>query len=620
MLSQGMREDEFKIGAVYYPPGKCQFRVWAPFREKVSLRFVGEEKIVPMQRQDNGYWIGEVEVSNTKHPLRYFYYLDETVERPDPASAYQPEGVHGPSELVDHASFMWEDRGWQPPSLAEMVIYEIHIGTFTHQGTFNAAIERLDDLKEMGINAVEVMPVAQFPGERNWGYDGVYPFSVQASYGGPEGFKKFINAAHLRGIAVILDVVYNHLGPEGNYLRDFGPYFTDRYKTPWGEAINFDGPYSDHVRAFFIANALYWFSNYHIDALRLDAIHGIFDMSAKHILAELSEKVNEFSRTTGKRVYLIAESDLNDARLIRKDKKCGYSIDAQWCDDFHHSLHTLLTGEEHGYYQDFGKVVHLAKSYREGFVYTWDYSSYRRRYFGSSSLDVPAERFVVFSQNHDQVGNRPRGERLSHLVSFSALKLAAGAVLLSPYIPLLFMGEEYAEEAPFFYFVSHNDPRLIEAVREGRQKEAEEFFRTREIVDPQCEDTFLRCKLNWEKRKRARGRVLCDFYKELIRLRRTVPALGVHDKDSIEVICDEEKKLFLVRRWRGQAAVFCAMNFNREQVNFRFPFAEGRWMRIFDSSDKIWDGEGSLMPDEIRGSMPLHIRGVSFSLYRMEEK
>src|SRR4030066_1209493 len=320
-----------------------------------------------------------------------------------------------------------------------MIMYEIHVGTFTPEGTFDAVILRLDELSVLGINTIELMPVAQFPGERNWGYDGTYPFAVQNSYGGPEGLKILINECHKKGMAVILDVVYNHFGPEGNYLWDYGPYFTDRYKTPWGQAINYDDLYSNEVRNFFIENALHWFKNYHFDALRLDAIHGIFDFSAKAFLQELAEKVEEFSSSEGKKYYLIAESDLNDSRVIRPGNMGGYGIDAQWCDDFHHAVHTLLVHENKGYYVDFGETEHLVKSFREGFVYSGQYSEYRKRNHGNSSRDCPAEQFIVFTQNHDQVGNRMFGERLSNLVSFESLKLAAGAVLLSPYIPLLFM-------------------------------------------------------------------------------------------------------------------------------------------------------------------------------------
>ena len=316
------------------------------------------------------------------------------------------------------------------------MLYELHVGTFTAQGTFDAIVPHLDELKDLGITSIELMPVAQFPGDRNWGYDGVYPFAVQNSYGGPEGLKRLVNACHQRGLAVTLDLVYNHLGPEGNYLQDFGPYFTDRYRTPWGSAINFDGPESDEVRRFFIENALYWVTEFRVDALRLDAVHGIFDFSALHFLQELAAAVHEQAEQLNRRIYVIAESDLNDVRIVRSPELGGYGLDAQWNDDFHHALHTLLTGERTGYYEDFGRIQDLAKAFAEGFVYSGAYSPARRRRHGNSSKDLAAPRFVVFAQNHDQVGNR---HRLSALVSFEWLKLAAAVVLLSPFIPLLFI-------------------------------------------------------------------------------------------------------------------------------------------------------------------------------------
>ncbi len=377
-----------------------------------------------------------------------------------------------------------------------MIMYELHAGTFIPEGTFDAVIPGLDHLKDLGINATDIMPVAQFPGERNWGYDGVYPFAVQNSYGGPDGLKRIVNECHTKGIAVILDVIYNHLGPEGNYLRDYGPYFTDRYKTPWGQAINFDGPYSNEVRNFFIENALSWLKNYHIEGLRIDAIHGIYDMSAQPFLPELAERVEEFSQQEGRKFYLIAESDLNNSYALRPRDSGGSGLDALWCDDFHHALHTLLTGETDGYYVDFGKIGHLVKSFREGFVYSGQYSAFRKRNHGNSSADIPPDRFVVFSQNHDQTGNRLKGERLSSLVSFESLKLAAGVVLLSPYIPLIFMGEEYGETAPFLFFISHSDPELIKAVRQGRKDEFKTFNWKDEPPDPQDIETFMRSKLD----------------------------------------------------------------------------------------------------------------------------
>ncbi|MFH1703950.1 MAG: alpha-amylase family glycosyl hydrolase, partial [Nitrospirota bacterium] len=358
-----------KIGAYYLGNGKCKFVVWAPFLDQVQVKFASlHKKNISMEKDTKGHW--KTVVENVFPGTRYLYILGDKTEKPDPASHFQPEGVHGPSQIVDHSAFDWEDSKWKGIPLSEMIMYELHVGTFTSKGTFESIIPRLDGLLDLGINAIEIMPVSQFSGDRNWGYDGVYPFAVQNSYGGPEGLKRLVNECHKKGIAVILDVVYNHLGPEGNYLWDYGPYFTGKYKTPWGIAINFDDAYSNEVRDFFIENALHWFKNYHIDALRLDAIHGISDLSAKPFLQELAEKVEEFSLQEGRKFYLIAESDLNDSMVIKPRELGGYGIDAQWCDDFHHCLHTLVTGESQGYYVDFGKLEYLVKSLREGFVYS----------------------------------------------------------------------------------------------------------------------------------------------------------------------------------------------------------------------------------------------------------
>jgi len=601
-----------RIGANNLGDGRCEFCVWAPLLDEVALRIVSpEEYIIPMEKDRQGYW--RVVVNQVFPRTLYLYRLDGNLDRPDPASGFQPDGVHRPSQVIDHNSFQWEDRNWSGIPLKEMIIYELHVGTFTRDGSFEAIIPRLDDLCDLGITAINIMPVAQFPGGRNWGYDGVHPYAVQNSYGGPDGLKKLVNACHKRDMAVVLDVVYNHLGPEGNYLADFGPYFTETYRTSWGSAINFDCAHSDCVRNFFIENALFWFRYYHIDALRLDAVHAIYDMSAKHFLQELAERVEDLSNKNGRKFYLIAESNLNDVRVIRPRESGGYGIDAQWCDDFHHSLHTLLTGERTGYYMDFAGVEDLVKAFLEGFVYSWQYSPYRKRHHGSSSKDIPADQFIVFSQNHDQVGNRMLGERLSKLVSFEALKLAAGAVLISPYIPLIFMGEEYGEESPFLYFVSHSDPDLVAAVREGRKMEFQDFKWGGVPPDPQSRETFLRSRLGWEKRREGRHNVLIEFYRRLIQLRRTISALSNPDRNSLDV--SGMDKIILLRRWCDESHVFCVMNFHCEDIVFHAPIPNGRWKKIFDSSDEIWSGSGSSLPKMIAGGQELTIRPLSFALY-----
>ena len=604
---------ELGLGATYLGEGRCQFNVWAPLVQKVEVHVsFPHELLVPLHSAERGYHRGVVE--GMKPGALYLYLLDVGKERPDPASRYQPNGVHGPSQVVD-SSFPWDDEGWSGIPLESYLIYELHVGLFTGEGTFEAIIPRLDELKDLGITAVELMPVAQFPGKCNWGYDGVYPFAVQSSYGGSMGLKRLVNACHQKELAVILDVVYNHLGPEGNYLADFGPYFTDRYQAPWGPAINFDGPYSDEVRRFFIENALYWTTEFHIDALRIDAVHAILDFSAKPFLEELAVAVHERAGQLDRHIHLFAESALNDTRIVRSHELGGYGLDAQWNDDFHHALHTLLTDERDGYYQDFGEFRHLVKAFREGFVYSGQHSAYRARRHGNSSREIPAYRFVVSTQNHDQIGNRMLGERLARLVSFEALKLAAGAVMLSPYIPLVFMGEEYGEESPFLYFVSHSDPHLIQAVQRGRKEEFQAFQWQGEPPDPQSSETFLHCKLRWDQRYGGKYDILFRIYKQLIYLRKFIPALAHLDKEKLEISGKEGERLLLFRRWHDSSQVFCVMNFNRSNGELPISLPIGKWKKVIDSSERKWKGPGSWLPEVIEDGQSISIKPLSFALY-----
>ncbi len=548
MLPQPLRN----LGAIPLRDGCCSFRVWAPRCERLEVRLVAPgELLVPLQKGKAGYFQGVV--AGVGPGARYFYRLDGAKDRPDPASRFQPEGVHGPSQVAA-AGFAWEDQCWCGLDLRDYAIYELHVGAYSPEGTLAAIIPHLEELRELGITALELMPVAQFPGNRNWGYDGVYPFAVQNSYGGPEALKRLVNACHRQGLAVILDAVYNHVGPEGNYLWDYGFYFTGLYRTPWGDAVNFDGPYSDEVRRFFIENALYWFEDCHVDALRLDGLHAIMDRSPRTFLEKLAQVVHTWGERSGRRVYLMAESDLNDVRLIRTRELGGCGLDAHWNEDFHHALHTLLTGEKDGYYQDFGELGQMAKGFREGFIYSGEYSEFRQRRHGSSSRGLPARRFIVFAQNHDQVGNRPRGERLTQLLSFEALKLAAGVIILSPFVPLLFMGEEYGEVAPFQYFISHTDPELVDAVRRGRREEFARFLGQAEPPDPASEETFQRSKLNHSLRQIEPHRVLWDFYRELLGIRRKFAGWGGPNEEDREVDHFEKERALLVRcpggRWR----------------------------------------------------------------------
>ena len=609
---------DISLGADFLGDSRTRFLVWAPLAEKVEVHLLApRERLVPMESGERGYH--HALVHGIEPGSLYMYRLDEGRELPDPASRFQPQGVHGPSQVVSRHS-EWEDTGWTGLPLQEYTIYELHVGTFTPEGIFDAVIPQLDELKELGITAIELMPVAQFPGARNWGYDGVYPFAVQDSYGGPEGLKKLVNACHRLGLAVVLDVVYNHLGPEGNCLAEFGPYFTDRYKTPWGAALKFDEPHSDEVRRFFMENAQYWITELHVDALRLDAVHAIVDHSALPFVEELAEAVHQRAKQLNRRIHVIAESNLNDARLVRPPELGGYGLDALWNEDFHHSLHTLMTRERAGYYQDFGELRQLAKAFSEGFVYSGQYSPYRRRRHGNSSRDVPAEKFVVFAQNHDQVGNRMLGERLSQLVPFEGLKLAAGAVLLSPFVPLLFMGEEYGETAPFQYFVSHSHPELVEAVRGGRRQEFEAFGWKGEPPDPQDEGTFLRSRLNRGLRGEGHHAVLFAFHRELFRLRKSIAALASLRKEQMEVMSYDKDQVLFLRRWSGNSEAFAVFNLGDIEATVAAGATKGRWRKVLDSADERWQGGGTSLPDLLpsKGEVALTLSPMSLALFVKE--
>ncbi len=567
---------------------RTEFRVWAPQLERVELHILApEDRRVPMQKTSTGYHEATVDCGEG---TRYKFVLDGGDERPDPASRLQPEGVHGPSEVVGD-EFEWHDAGWTGVALEDYVVYELHVGTFTEEGTFDAIIPRLDDLKSLGVTAVELLPVAQFPGTRNWGYDGVYMNAAQESYGGPRALKRLVDACHQRGLAILLDVVYNHLGPEGNYLGQYGPYFTDRYKTPWGLALNFYGPRSDDVRWFFIHNALQWVDEFHFDGLRVDAVHAIVDHSAEPFLQDLCDAVRTRAAKLNRRIYTIAESDLNDPRVISPKDELGLGFDTQWMDDYHHSLHTLLTGEQDGYYEGFPvKVSNLARVMTTGYLYIGQHSSYRGRKYGLKPKTRNGAQFVVSMQNHDQVGNRMLGDRIAAIVSYDKARLAAAATILSPFIPMLFMGEEYGEKRPFQYFTSHSDPDLIEAVRKGRQEEFDDFAWQGEAPDPHAQETFDNSKLDWPARKRGEHESMWNFYRQLLALRRDTPALRTLDLDAVEPIADDAKGVLLVRR----GDVLLAFNFSDAAQKVDAP--EGSWTSLLDTGASLSGGTLTLPP------------------------
>jgi maltooligosyltrehalose trehalohydrolase len=512
-------------GAQPQPDGSTRFAVWAPNARTVDVAIEqdGAVRTVRLDRAAEGVHRGIV--PGVPPGTDYRYRLDGGPARPDPVSRWRPAGVHGPSRVLDPDDFAWSDARWRGQETADLLIYELHVGTFSRPGTFDGVIERLPALRDLGITALELMPVAEFPGGRNWGYDGVSPYAVQSTYGGPNGLKRLVDAAHRAGLAVLLDVVYNHLGPEGNYLHDFGPYFSDRYRTAWGEGFNLDGPDSDEVRRYVVDNAVYWVGEYHLDGLRLDAADRIVDLGPIHIAEELGAAVHAVGEAAGRRTLVIAEIDANDPRWVKGRDVGGYGLDAHWSDDFHHAVHVALTGERSGYYADFTQPGAVARVLERRYVNDGRYSPHRRRRHGRSAEDVPADRFVVAIQNHDQTGNRARGERLASLVPPAALRVAAALLLLSPYVPLLFMGEEHGETNPFLYFVSHGDPGLIEAVRHGRREEFAAFAWAGDVPDPQAEETFEASRPRWQRAESGEGARMLSLYRDLIRLRRREPAL-----------------------------------------------------------------------------------------------
>jgi len=566
---------------------EIHFRVWAPKVKKLSLCITNDaNRHYEMKQEPHGYYSCTIETD--LWPLEYMYLIDDTTLRPDPASRWQPYGVHKASRVYDHNSFIWKDSSWHAPSLEEYIIYELHVGLFTEGETFEAIIEKLGHLKQLGITAIELMPVGEFAGCRNWGYDATYPYAPHHSYGGPEGLKKLINACHLQGLCVIVDVVYNHLGPEGNYLAQFGHYFTDSYKTPWGEAINYDGPHSDPVREYFIHNALHWLVEYHVDALRLDAIHAIFDKSALHILKEIEQEFQNMASKLGKKAYLIAESDLNDVKILNPWEKGGYALDSQWNDDFHHAIYALFTKNSWGYFQDFGDISQLAKAIDAGYVYDGIWSEYRQKRFGSSTVDCPGKQFVISLETHDQIANASQGKRFHKLVSSEQYRLASMILFCAPNIPFLFMGQEWASDAPFLYFTSFDDEDLAHAVAKGYSKENLVPGGDLKALDPQNEKRFLDSKLNWKELQTSEKSIILSFYEELISLRKKCACLSNCRKDLTKTFYDEENNFLILCRSDadGSKAVLVA-NCSDTDQEVPHTFEKGKWELAFTSSEAL---------------------------------
>ena len=557
--------------------------VWAPSAKSVEL--VTPAGRVALAAGEKGYWRGEsAQVSGG-----YKYSIDGGEPLPDPRTRWQPQGVHGPSHVLEVGRLDKRIGHFRPKPLCAAIIYELHVGTFTPAGTYAAARERLDHLVGLGITHVELMPLATFPGRHGWGYDGVDLYAPHPAYGTPEELADFVATCHERGLAVLVDVVYNHLGPDGNYLGAYGPYFTDRVKTPWGQAVNYDGAQSDEVRRFFIDNALMWLGDYGFDGLRLDAVHAIFSFEAVHVLEDLAAAVHELALERGRELLLIAESDLNDPRLVLSAARGGFALDAHWADDFHHALHRYFTGESEGYYADYAGLPDIATALAQGYVYRGQYSAFRQRRHGRAPRGVTPDQLVVCSQNHDQIGNRARGERLSMLVDVPKLKAIAALTLLSPFVPLLFQGEEWGARTPFLYFTDHQDRELGRLVSEGRAREFQSFRWGGEIPDPQAAATFERSKLDWSELREPRHAQLLDWYRALIALRKS-RAERAPGKPKVRF---DAKAEWLRFEYAGVLAVF-----NFADVPRGIPLPVGEWDVVLDS-EAGERGRGGTMEAEI---------------------
>ena len=596
-----------ELGANLRADGTCTFGVWAPATPSLTLELLPRQpdapsRLIELERDGASFY---AEVSDVLDGDLYWLVFPDGHRRADPRSRRQPFGVHGPSAVVDLTRLQPAAAGegatltWKPAPLADWVIYELHVGTFTPGGTFDGVIGALDYLRDdLGVSAIELMPLSPFPGERNWGYDGVAPFAVQESYGGPAGLARLVDAAHRHGLAVILDVVYNHLGPEGNYLRDFGPYFTKKHHTPWGEGINFDDVDAEPVRAYFRDNALQWIERFGVDALRLDAVQMIQDESPKHIVAEIAEVVH----AAGGKV--IAESDLNDPMIVRPAAAGGYGLDAQWSDDLHHALHAILTHGREGYYEDYGQASDVATALSQGFVYDGSrHSSFRGEAYGKSTEGIPIERHVVCLQNHDQIGNRATGDRIAALTNLEAAKVGAAVILLSPGIPLLFMGEEYAARQPFLYFTSHSDPALAKAVRRGRKAEFAAFEWKGEVPDPQANETFERSVLHLDERVQRGHRGIFELYRALLELRSQHPALrGTGRRERTRVRAEDDAEIVILERWShdGSQRLLAIYSLGRSRPRVRLPLPQGPWARLLDTTDPAFEGFGGRAPETLQ--------------------
>ncbi len=608
-----------RVGASYLDKN-CEFIVWVPNSSKVSLVLTGKNEMHPMEKIGaDGYW--KLILNGVKPGIEYMYQLDGQMLLPDPASFFQPRGVFGPSAVVDHGSFIWRASHWRGLRLKDMIFYELHIGSFTPEGTFKATSDRIGELADLGINAVELMPVAQFPGSRNWGYDTAFLYAVQNTYGTPDDFKRFVDQCHLQGIAVFTDIVYNHAGPEGNFLNLFGPYFPEKQMTHWGPMANLDGPLNGPVREYFSQNTSYWLEKYHLDGLRLDAVLSMLDSSPKHFLQQLTETTQQCSKALKRRMWLIAESGYNQPKVLSPRKFGGFEFDAQWLDDFQHAVFALLTGEREGYYGNYGSMSNLMEVLVQSYLHVggggFD-KSFRRRRPDENFLWISSDRLIVFAQNHDQIGNRLLSNRLVTIAGYEAAKVAAGITLLSPYVPLLFMGEEYADAAPFNFFVDYASKELSTATREGRVKEFAEFHWKGENPDPADKQTFEASKLRWDLRYKGMGKKILAYYKALIQLRKRMTAPCYADRGNMKLLGSESEKILFMHRCRSDYTNVVVANLSPNDSSYVFPFDGAIYVKVLDSADVSWDGPGEVLSSEAVKGDKQRIRGYNLAIFEHE--
>jgi maltooligosyltrehalose trehalohydrolase len=582
----------------------------------VNLKLVKDNSLHAMENAGNGYWKSEMQPVDAG--CEYFYELEEKAVFPDPASHFQPKGVFGPSAVVDHDRFVWQDSNYRGLELRDLAFYELHVGTYTSKGTFKAAIDKLDSLRDLGVNALELMPIAQFPGIRNWGYDTVFPFAVQNSYGIPDDLKALVNECHLRDMAVFIDTIYNHSGPEGSCLNKYAPYFVERSGGRWGPVINLDGECSEGVRNYFLQNTLHWFTNYHIDGLRLDAVLSMPDTTKPHFLQELTALTEEYSKTTDTKRWLIAESGYNQPIVLKPRVEDGYGFDGQWLDDFQHAVQAALTGEREGYYKNYGTLTHLKETLIHGYVHVgggFAGTTFHRRKKDQLFFWIPSWRLVVFAQNHDQVGNRMLSERLTALAGLEAAKLAAGIVILSPYTPMLFMGEEFGETAPFNFFVDYADKNLAVATREGRKKEFSSFHWKGESPDPSDPETFEASKINWNLMEKTENQKILAYYKALLRIRSELALTSFGDRQKMLVQTSGRQKVLFFSRQLGDKTCVVVANFSKDAKVCLWEFEGSDYRKILDSSDTAWNGGGASLPNSVSVGDDLVFGGVNLAVY-----